>query len=738
MKHREKIELIKGRFEVLPVFTALFALGIAASGLFSTPIYLVFLFVTIGCLLLSLVEQAGNYRFYFLCAGAIAAGLFYGNICIVNFTPSDFLKLDGTRGTLTGSFTGDYQTFKSGTIQFNMNKATYEFDKQSVKIPGIINCRVAHAELLPEPEQTYALPGSFIAPEPGQLPAFKSKTMTPVKNFAYAQRLAGKLQSRIRLGLNSVLPRRHAAIITGFILGDTSQLSKEDRQLFRETGISHLLAVSGQHIMVVIMLLAAVLYWLKIPPISRSIVITVILVGYALTTSGSPSIWRALTMYICVAAVLHLEAFPSPIRPVSIACLLLLLHDPAVIFSAAFQLSFTAVLSIILLREPFEWLMLRIKLPDFLSRYLAVTFAANFGTMPMTAFLFGTVSASAILVNPLILWSFCYILPMAFLTAFLAIVWPSSAIIVASGLSLFLDGLIALLQKFNAMPGSFFYVGNFPGITIATVYSLMLLAAAKFNAQQIVESCPIAMDKGMKTDNEANEPLPIIKKPKFGNPESATRTSYPCCKPEITELRLQNVLRSEKFVRQIDAMLLSLKRRPLKNVSEGNNFQFPVKFLTLDNQNLFYQLADLDRMVLKTETERLLQAHVYLMSLVGGEVLNRIIFHLNPPPGPDEIKVGMIVRDRHLATAVITDVLLNSALLTRASDDGLMLIVSRAQAIFMRARNQLSRILSNDQVTESIEQHLSLRRDMLAWCGEFIEYDLEKRQQHNTTMRPEQ
>lgn len=736
MKRQTKPELTASKLEILPIFTAFFTVGIAASALFAQSIHLVFLFTTLSCLLLSFPEAISRYRVVFLCIGALASGLFYGNLRIVNHDPGDFLKLDGTMGTLTGSFTGDYNAQKSGGVSFKLSKVTYEFDEQMVSIPGQIRCQVAQTEILPEPEQTYSLTGKFISPEPGRIPAFRSQSMTPVANHAYAHKLAGKFQRQIRIGLNSVLPKNHAAILNGFILGDTSQISSEDRRLFRETGISHLLAVSGQHVMIVIMLLAAILHWLKIPPLSRSVLIVVILTAYAMTTAGSPSVWRALTMYFCVAAVLHLEAFPSPIRPVATACLLLLLYDPAMIFSAAFQLSFIAVLSIVLLRPPIEHLLLRMHLPDFLSRYLAVTFAANLGTMPMTAYLFGTVSASALLVNPLILWSFCYILPVAFLTAALSVIWPASAIIVAPGLSLFLDGLMSFLQKFNAIPGSFFYVGNLSGITIVTAYSLMLFVAARFNQRQVMELA------GLQSENTAATPAAgaktFIKKPRFGNHENQKQVTEAYPKPEISELRLQNIFRSEQFVRQIDAMMLGCKRRPLKNSNGNSTLQFPVNLLNLDNQNLFYQLIDLDRNVLKVEPERLLQAHVFLLALVGGEILNRISFHLNPPPSPNEIRIEMIVRDRYLATAVLTDSLLNSALLTRASDEGLMLIVSRVQTVFSRARNQLERILGQQKIEESMEQHLLLRHDLLIWCREFMEYDLEMRRRQNSNLRSEQ
>ena len=67
-----------------------------------------------------------------------------------------------------------------------------------------------------------------------------------------------------------------------------------------------------------------------------------------------------------------------------------------------------------------------------------------------------------------------------------------------------------------------------------------------------------------------------------------------------------------------------------------------------------------------------------------------------------------------------------------------MMLISRGQGIFSRARRQLERILENLNFEESIEQHFALRHDMLTWCNEFINYDVNSRQTDNNRLRPEQ
>lgn len=725
-KARKKPQIIEGKFEVLPLFAALFAVGIVCSQSLGSSGFPVFLTAAAGCILITLHRALEPFRFSFLCIGAIMAGAFYGNVRIVSHEYTDFLKLDSTRGELTGTFTGEFRRYRADKLSFKVKNSTYAFDRQEAIIPGLVSCSVVAKDTIPEPEQVYQLSGRFISPEPGKLPIFKATSIKHVANGFFWNRLAGKLQRMIRDSLNQVLPRRHAGIAIGFILGDTSQISPDDRQLFRETGISHLLAVSGQHIMVLIMLLAAILHWTNIPPISRSILIIISMTLYALTTSGSPSIWRALTMYISIAAVIHTEAFPSPIRPIAIAAMILLLINPGAIFEAAFQLSFVAILSIVFLRRPIEHMLKKILLPDFLSRYLAVTFAANLGTMPMVAYLFGTVSAAALVVNPLVLWSFGYILPAVFIISGLAIIAPAFAIYFAPGLSLFLDALIALLQKFNGIPGSYFYIGNLPGITIATAYALLLFVAATFNRRQIRQIVELQNSGSAQVNNP-----PIYKKIEKSDKTTTARPAG------IANPENKNLFRDQNFVRDIDSMMLSCKRRALKNANAVVSTEIPLRMLSIDNQNLLYQIIDLDQKTLAAEPERLLQAQVFCMSLAGSEILNRISFHIFPAPEPGELAIGFVVRDRHLAASVLADNLLGSSLLTRAVDESLMHMISRAQNLFFRGKNLIRQILESEPQSSAIDTHFALRRDLLCWLREFIEFDNDARKKQTATMRSE-
>ncbi len=719
------------RPEILPFFVAFFIIGLKFSQLFAADYSILFFFVAFGALIASslLHEKPAMTRF-FVAMAIIFSGLFYGNLRICPEVNSGELRLfDQSQGSLTGIFSGEYRQYKSGAIGLRLRNAHLETASQTIAIPGSVFCQVKNAETIPEPEQKYRVTGHFLFSPNLRQPRFKAISIEHLSNRSALHAFGGKVQRRLRDGLNMVLPTRHAAIATGFLLGDTSRLDRHDRQLFRETGVSHLLAVSGQHLMVLSMVLAAMLHLTRVPPVSRSIFICLFLVAYAFLTTGSASIIRALTMYIVTAFVFHFEAAPSSIRPLSIAALIILLYDPAQIMEPAFIFSFGAVAGIILLRRMFEQLLMRLKLGKTLARYIGVTAAANIAVMPLSAMFFGAFSLIAILVNPAIVWMFSIILPAGFLVGAVAAFSPEYGLFLAPGLSLPLEGMLYLLEWAQNLPGAYVYLGNLPGIAVAIFYAGLLTLAGRWNRSKLPSATSSTarpndnLTDAARSTNAGSQ----IREPQIGAKAAVGKYSAGPDHVAITFNREQtNPFKDPELIRSLDGILLSCKRRSLKSTVPAGEVDFNPQLLSLENQNLFYQLLDLDRKVLNEENYRLIQAQIFLLALAGGEILARISTHLRPPPDPADFNIDFVVKDRFLAMALLGDRLLASSLLTRTSNQHFMLLMSRGQSLFSRARSQLQRFVKRNDA-EMLEQHFALRRDLLSWLNEFLEFDHEYR-----------
>ncbi len=724
MKKKTEPRIFKSYPEVLPVFVAIFISGILVSENFTNDLYITWLCLSIASFISSFFVESPKNKSIILFLAAFTASMFYGAIRHTeNYDFKDLLVLDNTEGILSGTYTGRSNIHHKNKISYTFKDVCYTTNEQTVSIPINVNCQyILNRERL-YPEQSYSMAGKMKVVSFDKALVFEVASFTNIETKSVSLFTSMKqLQEKIKTGLNKALNEKQAAIVTGFVLGDTSKI--KDKSIFTETGISHVLAISGQHIMILIFLLASIMHWFKIPPISRSAMIAIILVFYAMVTAGSPSIWRALIMYVSVAAIMHLESSSSPVRPVAIAAFIMLLYNPSYIKNAAFILSFTAVLSIIFLRQPFEFILSKLHLPLVLNRYLAVTFAANLGTMPMVAYLFGTLSLSSLIVNPLILWTFTFILPISFVIAFLSI-FSISTVYLSSGLSILLDYLISFLEYVKNIPGLYFYVGNISPVTILCVYVMMLYLTSIFNNWQL---------KHIKAAYEKQEieKIPVKQLPQeksieihIDSKSKATPTLL-SQKIHIIENKKNDIkenpnpFSNSEIVKAIDEMLSNLKRLKVKN---SNQEIFSVNSMIIESQNIYHRLFEMEEELFKKEPERLLQAHIFMLALIGYELLNRLNSNLEQPIPNDILEIKTIVKDRYLPIAIIADQLMNSNLPNTVTNEQLKVVLNQIKILFIRSQKLLQQILSDKNFENSIKQHLVLRNEMVKCCLKFIQCD---------------
>ncbi|MEJ5928594.1 ComEC/Rec2 family competence protein [Corynebacterium sp. H128] len=195
-------------------------------------------------------------------------------------------------------------------------------------------------------------------------------------------------------------------LLPGMVLGDTSAQSLEEKQLFLDTGLSHLTAVSGSNI--TILTVAAVLLAKAVTLGPRyqvgcaaiTLAVFVGLVGF------EPSVLRAsVTGIVGLLAVLG-SAQAEPAHGLSLAVIALLLYDSDLAVSYGFALSVAATAGLIALSPLLYRALARHPLgrrvPDIVLRALAVAIAADLVTMPLVAAMTGRVVLASIIANVLV------------------------------------------------------------------------------------------------------------------------------------------------------------------------------------------------------------------------------------------------------------------------------------------------------------------------------------------------
>ncbi len=730
------------RPEILPLFVACFVVGSQAGMTWRGPWHLLFAVLTAAGLGLSAgIRLRGWGGWVPLLLAALGAGGLNGALRAERPVPAEvFAAFDGAAGELDGVFVGEFRLLQRGGLSFVMEGARLAVASQTIDLPGRLRCQVSSTDLLPEPGQRYLASGTFHCPDGRDLPQFSAASIRPVGTALAPGRFLGRWQRAVRDRVGALLPSRHQALMVAFLLGDTSGLDHQDRRLFRTTGVSHLMAVSGQHVLVLVCFLAAVLSWTGVPPLSRAMVVLGTLLVYGGLTVGNPSVWRAIAMYLASVAAVHLEADPGPVRPVALTALVLLLIEPAWLGHIGFQLSFAAVLGIIYGRRPLEVPLWRLGLPLPVARYLAVSLAANLATLPLVAYHYGTVSLASFVANPLLVWTFSVILPVGLLLPVLGAFWEPVGLMAASGLTLFLDLFLRVLEACGDLPLAQVWVGEIPGFAVALAYAALLAlvtplpfwgrepapAAGGVTAEPALHAMFLAGAGAARPGSRPPGPLiaPLRQRQPTGRvvappapgggPDSGPAVADPPAAEAPPPVGI-NPLHLPELVEAIDQQLAVFPKRPLKGQGRFEAITFPVRQLSVEGQTLFHRLDDLSTEVLRREPDRLLQAQVYLLALLGSELMVRIIPRLEPVPTPADLPVPGKARNRHLALALLSDAFFHSPLPARADGKArLVEAVAAAHDLHQEGCRRLYRFVTRRE-PDDVADFLAGRGRVLEW-----------------------
>jgi competence protein ComEC len=182
------------------------------------------------------------------------------------------------------------------------------------------------------------------------------------------------------------------AVLAALTLGYTDDLNPDLRSSYSATGAMHILSVSGMHVGVVFAVIAFLLSFMnknQRQKILKTIIITLFLWSYAFITGLSPAVIRATLMFTFIALATCFDRKSHIYNTIFMSILVMLLYNPNFLFDVGFQLSYSAVLSIIF----FQPIIVNLYKPQnkvarFGWNVVAVSLAAQLGTTPFTLYYF--------------------------------------------------------------------------------------------------------------------------------------------------------------------------------------------------------------------------------------------------------------------------------------------------------------------------------------------------------------
>ncbi len=280
-------------------------------------------------------------------------------------------------------------------------------------------------------------------------------------------------------GIESVLNEPQAGLSEGLLLGVKQALGEELESAFRTSGIIHIVVLSGQNVMIVVMFVLTVMSFF-LPRRPRLLIGLCVIAGFALMVGLSATVVRASIMAGILLTGQLLGRSHNLLRSLLFAGAVMVFINPYILlYDLGFQFSFMATLGLILIAPKFETFISDGFSKLSIKEFIVATIATQVAVLPLLLYHIGEVSVVAVVVNVLVL----PVVPAAMLATFMAgvvsLISTTLALPFAFLAHVVLSYIIQVALFFSALPFASFIVPAFPVYGVFILYGLLGFLAWK-------------------------------------------------------------------------------------------------------------------------------------------------------------------------------------------------------------------------------------------------------------------
>ncbi len=292
--------------------------------------------------------------------------------------------------------------------------------------------------------------------------------------YYFASRLRKKLVQTLH---NNGLSGDEFSVASAILLGYNQLMDANMKKSYAAAGVVHVLCVSGLHVGIIYLVFNFLLSFLqknKGKRFVKAMLLLLIIWFYALLTGLSPSVWRAAVMISLFIISDNLQRDSDKYNTLAASAFLILLINPLLVFDVGFELSYAAVLGILLFYQPINALLFfKSKIFKTLWSVVSLSIAAQAGAFPIAAHYFHTFPLYFILTN-LAVFALAYLI----VTTGIFFMLLSPVKPVALLLGKLLSGMVYLMNvivRFVAsLPSAQITRIYFPWVKVAFVYAVLL------------------------------------------------------------------------------------------------------------------------------------------------------------------------------------------------------------------------------------------------------------------------
>lgn len=309
----------------------------------------------------------------------------------------------------------------------------------------------------------------------------------PVLGFFY------RLRQRALTALAAAVPPEEAALLGGVVLGADETMPTHLQQVFSRTGTTHILAVSGFNVALVAGTFGALFgRWLGAR--RGAVAAALAIASYTILVGAEPSAVRASIMAGLAIVARLLGRRGNALTSLAATGMIMTAWRPSLLGDIGFQLSFAATLGLVIFAEPLEQAALSWFQPapgpktgqvvGLLRDVVFLTLAAQLATLPLTAYHFGRLPATALPANFLILPIQPALMILGSLTAVGGMVWGPAGTVLGWVTYPLATYNLRVVEAFAAMPLASLAVGSISLLGVAGAYAALFAVAVALRARR--------------------------------------------------------------------------------------------------------------------------------------------------------------------------------------------------------------------------------------------------------------
>ena len=284
-----------------------------------------------------------------------------------------------------------------------------------------------------------------------------------------------------RKKIDTILKKYHTfetyALLRSLLLADRGELDYRLKQKFVNAGVVHVLAVSGLHVGFIVLIF--LLIFNRFNLYLKYIFTIAGVIFFLILTGAQPPVFRASVMAIIIIIALLTNRSTNAFNSLAIAAFIILLINPHELFNPGFQLSFSAVLSIVYFYPKMQKsIYLKFKKDNPFRKILlfaAVSFSAQIGTLPFTLLYFHKLSLIALFINIVIIPAIGFVLGLGIAVVLLGFISEWLALAYASANCWLVSVMNGIIKSVGSAGFSYLDIHNFSIYDTLLFYLLLVL-----------------------------------------------------------------------------------------------------------------------------------------------------------------------------------------------------------------------------------------------------------------------